>query len=131
MVEHRGPCFDLGRFQMSPAPATPVTIAIGGARNVALRRAARLGDGWIGTGQSPDEALVILVRLRALRAEAGRASQPFDTIVPLVTPPDPDSLRRLADAGMTSTTAWPLLYALGPGSTLLRKRDAMRASSSR
>jgi hypothetical protein len=45
--------------------------------------------------------------------------------VPLVAPPEPDSLRRLADAGMTATTAWPFLYTLGPSSTLAQKRDSM------
>lgn len=127
MVEHRGAHFDLGSFQMSPAPAAPVPIAIGGTSEAALRRAARLGDGWIGTGQSPDEALALLGRLQALRAEAGRAAQPFEAIVPLTTPPDPNALRQLAAAGMTATTAWPFLYTLGPGSTLAQKRDAMLA----
>jgi probable F420-dependent oxidoreductase len=125
MVEHRGTHFDLGRFQMSPAPAAPVPIAIGGTSDVALRRAARLGDGWIGTGQTAEQALGILGRLRALRAEAGRAARPFEAIVPLVEQPDGDALRRLADAGMTATTAWPFLYTLGPGSTLARKRESM------
>jgi probable F420-dependent oxidoreductase len=125
MVEHRGAHFDLGRFQMSPAPAAPVPIAIGGTSDAALRRAARLGDGWIGTGQGVDEALALLGRLRALRAEAGRATAHFEAIVPLATPPEPDALARLADAGMTATTAWPFLYTLGPASTLAAKRDAM------
>jgi len=125
MVEHRGAHFDLGRFQMSPAPVAPVPIAIGGTSDIALRRAARLGDGWIGTGQSAEQALAILGRLRALRTEAGRGARPFEAIVPLVEPPDGDALRRLADAGMTATTAWPFLYTLGPGSTLAQKRESM------
>lgn len=125
MVEHRGAHFDLGRFQMSPAPRRPVPIAIGGVNEVALRRAARLGDGWIGTGQTPEQAVELLARIATLRREAGRASQPFEAIVPLVTPPDADVFRRLADAGMTSTTAWPFLYTLGPGSTLAQKRESM------
>jgi probable F420-dependent oxidoreductase len=125
MVEHRGPVFDLGSFQMSPAPAAPVPIAIGGVGPAALRRAARLGDGWIGTGQSPDEAAVLLAKLAELRREAGRAAEPFEAIVPLTTPPEPDTIARLADAGMTATTAWPFLYTLGPGSTIQQKRDAM------
>ena len=125
MVEHRGACFDLGSFQMSPAPAAPVPIAIGGTGGAALRRAAQLGDGWIGTGQSPDEAIALLGRLATLRSEAGRASLPFEAIVPLTTPPDAASMGRLADAGMTATTAWPFLYTLGPGSTIAQKRESM------
>jgi len=125
MVEHRGAIFDLGSFQMSPAPAAPVPIAIGGTSEPALRRAARLGDGWIGTGQTPEQAHAVLARLGELRRAAGREARPFEAIVPLTVPPDADTLARLAEAGMTATTAWPFLYTLGPGSTLAQKRDAM------
>jgi len=126
MVEHHGRFFELGPLQMSPAPAAPVPIWIGGASDAALRRAARLGDGWIGTGQHPDELPQLLGRLRAQREKAGRGSAPFETIVPLVVPPDPDLLRRLeAEHGVTATTAWPFPYTIGPTSTLAQKRDAM------
>jgi len=125
MVEHRGPHFDLGAFQMSPAPTRAVPIWVGGLSQPAFRRAAVRGDGWIGTGQQPEEVPGLLGRLRALREEAGRAAEPFEAIVPLVVPPDPDGLRKLEDAGMTATTAWPFSYTLGPGSTIEQKRAAM------
>jgi probable F420-dependent oxidoreductase len=125
MVEHRGPFFDLGSFQMNPAPKAKVPIWIGGVGEPALRRAATRGDGWIGNGQSPDDALASLARLRELRVKAGRATQPFEALVPLTTPPDADTFQRLGDAGMTATTAWPFLYVLGPTSTIQQKRDAM------
>lgn len=126
MVEHRGAHFDLGSFQMNPAPQADVPIWIGGVGEPALRRAATRGDGWIGNGQSPDDALVSLNRLRELRKAAGRETQPFDALVPLTTPPDADTFQRLGDAGMTATSAWPFLYVLGPTSTIQQKRDAMR-----
>jgi probable F420-dependent oxidoreductase len=127
MVEHRGRIFQLGPLAMSPAPSAPVPIWIGGVSDAALRRAARLGDGWIGTGQHPDELPNLLGRLRALREKAGRGREPFEVMVPLVVPPDPDLLRRLeAEQGVTSTTAWPFPYTVGPVSTIQQKRDAMR-----
>ena len=126
MVEHRGAHFDLGSFQMNPAPQANVPIWIGGVGEPALRRAATRGDGWIGNGQSPDDALASLARLRELRKAAGRESQPFEALVPLTTPPDADTFERLGDAGMTATSAWPFLYVLGPTSTIQQKRDAMR-----
>lgn len=125
MVMHRGAVFDIGGFQMSPAPLAQVPICIGGTSEPALRRAARLGDGWIGTGQTPDEAATLLARLRELRAAARRSDVPFETIVPLVTPPDADVYARLAQAGMTATTAWPFTYVIGPTSTASQKREAM------
>jgi hypothetical protein len=38
---------------MSQAPSAPPPIWIGDTSDAALRRGARLGDGWIGTGQHP------------------------------------------------------------------------------
>ncbi|MDJ0785319.1 MAG: TIGR03619 family F420-dependent LLM class oxidoreductase [Myxococcota bacterium] len=126
MCEHRGTHFDLGSFQMSPAPPSPPPVLVGGLSDAALKRAAALGDGWIGTGQTPEEVGHYLGRLQALREECGRASEPFETIVPLAVPPDPAQLRDLeAEHGMTATTAWPFPYTIGPGTTLEQKRDAM------
>jgi probable F420-dependent oxidoreductase len=125
MVEHRGEHFDLGAFQMSPPSPGPVPIWVGGLSKRALRRAATLGDGWIGTGQQPEEVPGILAELRALREVAGRAEEPFDAVVPLAVPPDLDTFRRMRDAGVTATTCYPFPYVLGPTSTLDEKRDHM------
>lgn len=125
MREHHGRFFDLAPFQMSPPPPAQVPIYVGGLSPAALRRAARLGDGWIGTGQTPEEAVRHVRELRRLRSEAGRAEAPFETIVPLAVPPDPALLTDLAAQGVTATTVWPFSYTLGPRSTLAQKRDAM------
>ncbi|MCP3984043.1 MAG: TIGR03619 family F420-dependent LLM class oxidoreductase [bacterium] len=125
MIEHHGDHFDLGPLQMSPAPGVKIPILIGGISKFALRRAATLGDGWIGTGQTPDEALEFCRALRGLRKEAGRESEPFETIIPLVVPPELDVLRRLESEGMTATTCYPFSYQIGPTSTLQQKCDLM------
>ena len=125
LVEHHGRFFDFAPFQMSPPPPAQVPVYVGGLSPAALRRAARLGDGWIGTGQTPDEAIHYVAELRRLREAAGRGAAPFETIVPLVVPPDRDLLRRLEAAGVTSTTVWPFTYTLGPTSTLSQKRELM------
>jgi len=122
MVEHHGRFFDLPRLQMSPTPRSAVPVYIGGASPVALRRAARLGDGWLGNGSDPEEASRILAELARLRREAGRERLPFEAVVPLTTPPDADVLRRLEDRGAHGTVSYPFLYALGPTSTLDAKR---------
>jgi probable F420-dependent oxidoreductase len=125
MVEHHGEFFDFPRVLMRPAPGKALPILIGGISPVALRRAARLGDGWLGSGQTPDEAIEIAATLGRLRAEAGRDKDPFEIVAPLVTPPDPDTLRRLDDHGIAGTVSYPFLYTLGPTSTLEQKRAVM------
>jgi probable F420-dependent oxidoreductase len=125
MVEHAGRFFEHGPLQMSPAPASPIPIYFGGISRVALSRAARLGQGWMGTGQTPEQAVDLCQTLTKLRAEAGRAGEPFETIVPLVVPPDLDLLRRLEEQGMTSTSCYPFSYTIGPTSTVAQKREQM------
>ena len=50
-VEHNGRHYRLPRLQMTPAPKATIPILIGGASARALKRAATLGDGWIGAGE--------------------------------------------------------------------------------
>jgi probable F420-dependent oxidoreductase len=123
MVEHHGAHYDFDRLEMSPAPAAPVPIYIGGASEPALRRAAR-NDGWLGTGNAPEEVPGLVEKLRTYRAEQG-ASGAFDVVVAVTVPPSPDLVHRLEDAGATGLISYPLLYTLGPGTTVDQKRAAL------
>ena len=123
LVEHSGDFFDFPPVKMCPVPEQPIPIYIGGMSPAALRRAARLGDGWVGAGQMPDDALETLKQLDALRSEARRSHEPFDSIVPLLVPPEPDTLRRLEDAGAGATVSYPFAFSIGPTSTLAQKRE--------
>ncbi len=125
MVEHHGEFFDFDRIQMSPPPGAPIPIYIGGTSNAALRRAARVGDGWMGAGNDPDEIPGILDRLNALRREAGRDRLPFEVVVALSTPPDVDLFRRLEDRGVTSIVSWPLSYVVPPDATAADRLAAL------
>ena len=50
---HHGRFFDLDEAVILPAPDPPVPIVVGGRSDAAVRRAGRLGDGWIGIWVSP------------------------------------------------------------------------------
>lgn len=125
LVEHHGRFYDFGPTRMEPMPGYNVPIYIGGANPAAFRRAATLGDGWIGGGDMPEEIPGILAKLNQLRAEAGRADQPFEVIAPVVTPPDLDTFKRLRDAGLDGTVAYPFTFTLGAQSSLDDKKREM------
>jgi probable F420-dependent oxidoreductase len=125
VVEHHGEHFDFPLLAQTPVPSKPVPIAIGGASKPALRRAATLGDGWLGAGNTPDEAAEILSSLSKMRKEAGRENEPFESIVPLTVPPDADALARLSELGASGTVNYPFVYTVGPDATLQQKLDMM------
>ena len=45
-----GKHYQIPRIQLRPVPTQPIPILIGGHADAALRRAARLGDGWMHAG---------------------------------------------------------------------------------
>ena len=52
-VTFHGTFFDLDETVIAPAPTQAVPIIIGGRSDAAIRRAGRLGDGWLGIWNSP------------------------------------------------------------------------------
>jgi probable F420-dependent oxidoreductase len=125
MVEHHGELIDFPPLQISPVPPAPVPIYMGGAARIALERTARVADGWIGAGNTPEQVPAILAALRELREREGRAHLPFETVIGLATPPDVDTFKRLEEHGMTTGVAYPFKYALGRTSTLEQKKRLM------
>jgi alkanesulfonate monooxygenase SsuD/methylene tetrahydromethanopterin reductase-like flavin-dependent oxidoreductase (luciferase family) len=133
-VEHHGRHYDFGRLMISPAPVHQVAVHVGGHSDPALRRAARLGDGWISVQATSDEVRRVAAELGRLRAEAGRAEAPFElNVLPVDIVPGPsgrDGYRRLADeieaAGMGATfQVVPWYFAGGDPDDLDVRRDAI------
>jgi probable F420-dependent oxidoreductase len=109
MVEHHGEFYDFDRLEMSPAPPGPVPILIGGHTEAALRRAARIGDGWMGVYYGLDELKAMAARIAGYRAEYGTSDRPFDVQAAIVDRlPTPDVCAGLEAAGVTTliTSAW-------------------------
>ena len=124
-TEYHGEFFDFPAITLQPPPPAPIPLLMGGAAPRALRRAAQVADGWIGTGNHPDEVPAVLANLQAMRAESGRADDPFFTLVGLSAPADIETLDRLHGLGMSATVRYPFRYTLGDRSTLEQKRREM------
>ena len=128
MVEYHGAHFDFPRVQLSPAPSTHPPIYVGGSSQIALRRAARVGGGYIGAGTAPEDVGPLLRRLHELRQEYGRDHLPFEAMLGISAAPSLKLYQRLADDGLDSTVAPPFQYALGKKhSTIDEKKQFMES----
>ncbi len=99
--EFHGEHYDIESIKICPTPDQPIPILIGGHAEPALRRAARLGDGWMHAGSEPDTLEPMLARLSELRREYGRERLPFEVHVISLDAYTLDGIRRLEDLGVT------------------------------
>ncbi len=136
-VEYHGRHYDFGRLMISPVPALAVQLYVGGHSEPALRRAARLGDGWISVQASSDEIRRVAGDLARFRDEYGRGDIPFEiNALPIDIVPDQngrDSYAQLAAdieaLGMSATfQVVPWYFFGGDPNDLGARRDAISAS---
>jgi len=89
VVDFRGEHHRIDRAGIAPLPRN-VPIWLGGFTDVALRRAARVGDGFV-FGSSPTRVRGMMERLRELLEEAGRGDTDFGADAHIDFSSDPDS----------------------------------------
>lgn len=106
-VSWSGRYYQVPEMMIEPHPPRPVPILCGGESDAAMRRAAALCDGWIGTAYAFDDAAAYVTKLNALRREFGRAEQPFEIMLALIDPPSPDLYKRAQDIGITAVMCAP------------------------
>ena len=104
-VRHEGRHFSIRGVQVTKR-RTEIPLLLGGNTERALRRAARLADGWFSSGTPPfEESVRLRDELRRLRAETARADQPFDLVVRLAGA-EPATVRRYEEAGFDEVLIW-------------------------
>lgn len=108
-IHYRGTYYDLGplRFEPKPAQQPHPPIEVGGASPAALRRAARLCDGWHAIGDlAVDTIGASAKQLEQMRADAGRTG-PFEITTPSALGATLDAVRRYQDVGVTRLSLGP------------------------
>jgi probable F420-dependent oxidoreductase len=77
-VEHDREYFNFPAVAFEPKPpqGARLPIHVGGESDAALRRAVRVGTGWIGMHHTPDSVAPVLKRLRGLEQAAGTSRMP-------------------------------------------------------
>jgi probable F420-dependent oxidoreductase len=133
--EFHGEAIDFGAVQLSPVPSARIPIWVGGHTMPALRRAARIGDGWIGAAYPEDVGLAHVATLQRLREEYGTADRRFEIILGVYALPTEELHVRVAAAGVTGllTAPWHFYKRTGDAgvaesaaSDLAHKVDAIR-----
>lgn len=114
-------------IDMAPAPAVLPNILVGGHSDAAVRRAARLGDGYIAMPATFDEYRDrILPQLSDALAEQGRQRADFHVNAILTEPVDVGLLRAMTDLGVTSIQVHPFDREAALGAPLEEKLVALR-----
>ena len=127
MVEFHGEFYDFERLQMSPAPTKPVPFYVGGHTDVALKRAARVGDGWTSAMMTCDQLAEIIGKIKKLLAEYGRADDPFEYQAVCIDKFDVDGHRDLVAAGVTDNIVMPWVFdGLGFDAPLDKKQESLK-----
>lgn len=106
--EYQSDNFSIGRCKLSPSPTAPVPLLIGGHAKPALRRAARLGDGWVSANSDYDTLKELLQTLAEFRREYGTDERTrFEIHAFDVTARSLDDYKRLEALGVTDICVNP------------------------
>ncbi|MBS0304363.1 MAG: TIGR03619 family F420-dependent LLM class oxidoreductase [Proteobacteria bacterium] len=105
--EFHGEFVDFDRVIMAPTPKKKIPIYVGGATAPAMRRAARLGDGWLSVIHDKAEIPGLVAELNGHRREFGRAAEPFDIMLHCPDATGIDDIKRLEDLGITDLQVTP------------------------
>jgi probable F420-dependent oxidoreductase len=129
--EFHGELYDLRPCRMYPKPVQRPhpPIHVGGESDAALRRVARLGQGWYSFGRLPEDLPAALERLDGALAAEGRTRDDITlTVSPYMHPVTPESVGRYAELGVDRLVLLCLPFDLD---TLRTQLDGLEASALR
>ena len=95
------------RFEPKPAQRPHPPIVIGGTAEPALRRAARVGDGWYGFALTVERTAEVVAELARLRVRTGRREQPLEISLTTFEPLTDELVARAEAAGIHRLIIFP------------------------
>lgn len=124
---HEGEHFRFDELQITPDP-TPVPLVLGGNTGPALRRVARVADGWINSAKIDlPEAVELRETLERARQAQGRGNRSFEYFVRPHTPAAEDVMGYVRE-GFRNIVLWgPDVWPLDPQVPLERKVARLEA----
>lgn len=127
VFEHHSEHYDIPPLSINPVPQKEMPILIGGTAPAALRRAARLCDGFVSPNVKSPEIEQMVKDINGYRKEYGTDNKPFEMISVATDIYDLDGHKRLRDMGITEACVMPWMYHGGKFSSPLEfKQDSMK-----
>ena len=115
-VTHRDDRLEFDAVEVRPLPQQdPLEIWLGGVGPLALRRAGRLADGWLGAAITPSEAGAAIASIAAAADEAGRSVDPehFGLSIPYAAA-EPEASTAAALQARRPDVAVDEIFPIGP-----------------
>jgi probable F420-dependent oxidoreductase len=102
-ISHEGRYYSMADVKIHPAPIQPggPPIVVAGRQEAAMRRAAKLGDGWLPYLYSPRRYAASVATIREAAAEQGRELDQFDWYVWVFLNINPDGDQAREEAART------------------------------
>ncbi|MBA6413252.1 TIGR03619 family F420-dependent LLM class oxidoreductase [Parahaliea sp. F7430] len=98
---YEGKIHSMPANKMCPAPTESTPLLIGGHSEPALKRAAKVGDGWMCAGADMAGLTAYIKRLNELRDEYGTADRPFKIFTTGQDAFTKEGIEQLEDIGVT------------------------------
>jgi probable F420-dependent oxidoreductase len=124
---YKGELHDMPANKMCPVPTASTDLLIGGHAEPALRRAARVGDGWMCAGADLGQLEAYIRRIQQLREEYGTAERPFRVFTTGQDAFTPEGIEKLESIGVTDVIiGFRNVYEMEPDKSLDEKLAMLR-----
>jgi len=98
---YAGEMHNMPSNKMNPVPTKPTPLLIGGHTEPALKRAAKVGDGWMCAGANIQELEAYIGRINQLRQEYGTADRTFRIFTTGQNAFTPQGIKELGSIGVS------------------------------